>query len=141
MPRFSPRGFAEELQDYVAGESGLGYAVGADLFLANELDLDGDAKLASMTMYEEGADLSPRERIPKQERTFRFAFRDSHEQGALNRAWDFVAWIGGLVAFATTTFSVKVLRIDKGPSAIEARRSGTFLADAVVTFLVMNRTD
>lgn len=141
MARFSPRNFIEQLQDYVAAESGLGYVVGTDCFVANELDIDGDAKLESLTLYEEGASFDPHARVPKQERSVRFLFRDGHEQAAMNRAWDFVEWIGDVVAFSTTSFSVRVLRVDKGPSVVEARRSGTFLADVVVTFLVMNRTD
>lgn len=141
MPRISPGNFVEELQDHIGDSSGLGYTVATDLFVANELDVTGDAKLNTLTLYEEGMDLLFRARIPKQERTVRFLFRAAHAQAALNRAWSFVEWIGNENTFSTTKFRAWVLRFDKGPTVIAARRSGTYVADVVVTFLVTNRVD
>lgn len=141
MPRLSPVNFIEELQDHIEDEAGLGYVVGTDLFVSNELDIDGDSKVETLTLYEEGFAPSTRERIPKQERTVRFLFRAADAQAAMNNAWTFVEWIGNAETFSTPKFRVWVLRFDKGATVTVARRSGTYVADVVVTFLVTNIAD
>lgn len=139
---------AEEIQSYIADNSGLGLVVGtasANFTLGNILDItDLDQYLSSspvvLTMFEEGGDSVSSHRNERIERTFRFLYKGSYGQEAINRCWDLLKYLWDLRKFETSTFSIWLMRKDKLPGIVAASQSGVYLADIVVTFLVSQKT-
>jgi len=141
--------WAEEVQDYIAENSGLGLVVPGvgpvgNLTLGNLLNVDNlDALLGSeirCTIFEEGGNLNRTGRRHQQERSLRFVFKGEHGQEAVNSCLALLQFLENGRTFLTSTFRTWVARTDKMPTVIAADQAGTHLADFVMTFLVYNRT-
>ena len=140
MRKIDTSDFMEEIQDYIAANSSLGYVVGTDFFIGDILDIDAVTQLQGLTMYDEGSSFPGRgRRLQYTERSVRFVVRDSSAQAANNRCWSLFDWMGTLWSFNTTSFDIKLARFDKLPSLFEARAAGVYLSDIVATFLVYPR--
>lgn len=140
--------FAEQLQDYIATNSGLGLTVPAagvsgNLTLGNLLNLDDLGVLLGSeivcTIFEEGGNIVRTGRRHRQDRSMRFVFKGVYGQEAVNLCWGLVEFLENQRSFTTSTFKVWVARTDKLPSVISADQAGTHLADVVITFFVYNR--
>lgn len=137
--------FAEELQDHIADNSGLGYVVGRNFTLGELLDVDNlgawfDPEIL-LTIFEEGGTLIRTGRKHRQERTFRFLCKGTKAQLSVNRAWAVLTWLENTRTFLSSTYRAWLARTDKMPSVVAADDSGTYLADFVVTFYVFSRTN
>jgi len=142
-------GWIEELQDYIAQNSGLGLIVpgagpvgnftAGDLLNVDNLDqLLGSGIVC--TIYEEGGNLVRTGRRHRQVRTLRFVYKGDIEQLAVNSCWSLIEFLENKLTFTTLTFKTWVARVDKLPTVIAKDQAGTHLADFVVTFFVYNRT-
>lgn len=140
--------FAEELQDYIAQNSGLGLIVPGigpvgNFTIGNLLDVDNlDLLLGTgidCTIFEEGGNLIRTGRRHRQERSFRFVYKGDAGQTAVNSCWRLLQFLENARTFLTSTFRVWVARTDKLPTVIAADQAGTHLADFVMTFFVFNR--
>ena len=140
---------AEEIQDFIAANSDLNLTVpsvgtAGNFVLGNLLNVDDLGSLLESqivcSMFEEGGTLIRTGRRVQQERTYRFVFKGSYGQEAINLCHGLVGYLENLKSLSTATFSVWVLRFEKMPSVIAADHGGTHLADIVVTFLATNKT-
>ena len=145
MANFDPLNCAEEIQDYLAANSGLGLTVGTNFTLGNLLNVQDLEQLATskidLTMYEEPGTLVETARKTRQERTFRFVYKGDYGQEAVNRCWSLVSYVQRTKTFLTATFRVWFSRVEKTPTVIAAGQDGTHLADTVITFNVWKKTD
>jgi len=142
MSQLKCHGAIEEIQDYIAANSNLGYTVGTNFVIGDILDMAtlGETKAIDLTMYDEGGENVPSGRRWHMRRSIRFIFKGTFGQGAVNDAWKFVDWLGDQRAFTTTNYRVLWEDNPKLPSVIGATRSGTYLADVVASFLLFTRT-
>ena len=138
------RGLAEEIQDFVAENSALGYVVGngGNFTIEDAADIQDLVRLANseilLTQFDEGGTLIPGARRTAQERSFRFAAKGGHAQEALNRAHDLLSWLWNRKTFTTDSFRVLVLRVPRIPQVVLRGASGSHVADFVVTVLAYN---
>ena len=142
--------FLEEVQDYIAANSGLGLVVpgagvdGGNFTISNVLDIDNlDRALGAgidCTMFEEPGTITRTGRRHRQERTVRFVYKGSHGQEAVNSCQALLQYLENKRTFVTATFTVWVARTDKTPTVVAADQGGTHLADFVMTFLAKIRT-
>ena len=142
MSQLKCHGAIEEIQDYIADNSGLGYSVGTNFVIGDILDLAtlGATKAIDLTMYDEGATLEPSGRRWHMHRDIRFVFKGDFGQGAVNNAWKFVDWLGNNRSFSTASYKVMWENFPKLPSIIGATRADTYLSDVVSRFLFLNKT-
>ena len=142
MSQLKCHGAIEEIQDYIAANSGLGYTVGTNFVIGDILDLAtlGATKAIDLTMYDEGATLEPSGRRWHMHRDIRFVFKGDFGQGAVNNAWKFVDWLGNNRSFSTASYKVMWENFPKLPSIIGATRADTYLSDVVSRFLFLNKT-
>ncbi len=140
--------FAEELQDFIAQNSGLGLVVPGtgpvgNFTIGNILNVDNlDLLLGSgidCTIFEEGGNLIRSGRRHRQERNIRFIYKGSFGQEAVNSCWLLLQYLENKKTFRTATFTVWIARTDKLPTVIAADQAGTTLADFVMTFFVFTR--
>lgn len=142
--------FVEELQTYLADNSGLGLVIpgrgvtGGNFTIGNLLNVDRlEDVLGSeivCTMFEEGGNIIRTSRRHRQERTIRFLYKGEYGQAAVNSCWLLLQYLEDLKTFQTDTFRVWVARADKLPTVIAADQGGTHLADFVITFFALYRT-
>lgn len=141
-------GWAEELQDYIAENSGLGLVVPGtgpvgNFTLGDLLNVDNlDHLLGGQidcTIFEEGGSLTRSGRRHHQERSVRFVYKGDRGQGVVNSCWRLLQFLENDRTFLTSTFRTWVARTDKLPTVIAADQAGTHLADFVMTFFVFNR--
>jgi len=142
MPLLKAHGVIEEIQDYIASDSGLGYTTGSNFVIGDVLDMAtlGATKAIDLSMYDEGARLVPSGKRWYMHRNVRFVFKSTFGQGAVNKAWEFVDWLVNERTFFTPTYRVWWEALSKPPSVIGATRADAYLADTVVQFLLLNKT-
>jgi len=142
MSQLKCHGAIEEIQDYISANSGLGYTTGTNFVIGDILDMAtlGATEAIDLTMYDEGGSLTPSGRRWHIRRNIRFIFKDTFGQGAVNKAWKFVDWLGNERTFTTSTYRVWWERNSKLPSIIGATRADTYLADVVAQFLLLTKT-
>ena len=89
MTQLQCHGAIEEIQDYIAANSGLGYTVGTNFVIGDILDLAtlGATKAIDLTMYDEGATLEPSGRRWHMHRDIRFVFKGDFGQGTDWKEW------------------------------------------------------
>lgn len=143
-------GFMEELQDYIAANADLGLVVGSNFTIGEsfETDLQDFVRVApgdrlnsvSLVMYDEGGDPIPGDGIAKARRSVRFVQRTrDNGQSALNELSRLLEWVLRSKRFPTPTFRILVERASRLPGTVAANRAGEYLAELVLTFLVLNR--
>ena len=142
MSQLKCHGAIEEIQDYIADNSGLGYSVGTNFVIGDIMDMATLAatKAIDLSMYDEGAKMEPSGRRWHMHRNIRFVFKGTFGQGAVNSGWKFVDWVGNQRVFHTTSYRVLWEGFPKLPSVIGATRAGTYLADTVVSFRLLTKT-
>ena len=142
MSLLKTHGVIEEIQDYIAANSGLGYTTGTNFVIGDVLDMAtlGATEAIDLSMYVEGAQLIPSGKRWYMHRNIRFVFKSTFGQGAVNKAWEFVDWVVNERSFYTTTYRVWYEVLSKPPSVIGATRADAYLADTVVQFLLLNKT-
>ncbi len=142
MTLLKTHGVIEEIQDYIASDSDLGYTVGTNFVIGDVLDMAtlGSTEAIDLSMFDEGAQLVPSGKRWYMHRNIRFVFKSTFGQGAVNKAWEFVDWVINQRMFFTTTYKVMWERLSKPPTVIGATRADAYLADTVVQFLLLNKT-
>ena len=137
------RNLSEEIQDYIAANSGLGYIVGTNFTIENVMDYtDLERLLGSrilLTMFDEGGELRPSARLTHQERLFRFVVKGTHPNDSMDRARDLLKWLWDKKFFETATFRVWIAHVLRLPTVIVKGESGSTLSDFLISILVFNK--
>jgi hypothetical protein len=135
---------SEELRDYIADNSGLGYVVGTNLTLENTMDFTDIGRLLGsrvlLTIFDEGGAIIPSSRFVFQDRNFRFVTKGTSSNQALGRGRDLFKWLWNKKTFGTSTYRWW-LRPDnrRMPQIISRGENKSFLADFIFTFFVFNK--
>lgn len=136
----------EELQDYIAANSGLGYVVGgssANFTLEQVLDWEDIARLLRqkvlLTLFDDGGTLTPSGSQTHQSRNWRFVAKGTHANEALDRVRNVVTWLWNTKSFETATYRYVFVRVIGMPSILARGESGSHLAEASLQSLVFNR--
>jgi hypothetical protein len=136
----------EELQDYIAANSGLGYVVGGstgNFTLEQVLDLDDITRLLGqkvlLTLFDSGGTLTASGSQTHQTREWRFVTKGNHANEATDRARGILTWLWNLKTFETATYRFWFTRVIRMPSILARGESGSHLAEVSFQSLVFNR--
>jgi hypothetical protein len=149
MNVFKTRTQISELMSYVSGEylnpdtGALEYVVGVNFTCEDYAELQDSKRTAGarvlLTIYEENGTLIQSGKQIRQEVNFRFLAKGTSPSGAKDRAKMMHEWLVNKRTFATASYRFWCVRTPKTPSFVGKTDSGSFLADFVVTLLVLNR--
>jgi len=136
---------AEEFQTYIAANAtglSLRYVVAENFTIGDVLDMQDLEYLAGskidLTLFDEGGNLVPSGSFVQQVRSFRFVTKGDYGQQAITHAQELLQWLWNTKTFKTSHFRIWVARVAKLPSLIARYRSGTNLADFVITTFAYN---
>jgi hypothetical protein len=137
----------EEIQDYVATNSGLGYVVAENFTIGNPLDwhdiddLLGPGSRVDLSMHDERPTIRPTGRREHIEWPIRFVTKGDTANGALSRARSLATWLFNTHTFETAAgIRVWFLRAFASYPGLLARGdSGVCLADFTTRVLVLQR--
>jgi hypothetical protein len=133
----------EELQDYIADNSGLGYVVGENFTAENSMEYTDIARVLGskvlLTIFDENGTLISSGRQTHQERYWRFVTKGTHANAALDRARELLVWLWNTKTFDLTTYRVLVAQTLKMPEVVVRGESGSYLAEFVLQTLVFNK--
>lgn len=150
MAALSLAGWIEEVQDYIAENSGLGYVVAENFTIGESFESDlqdfvrsrpGDQVIpATLVVYDAGGSAIPAGSIARAQRSLRFVSRSrEHGQAAIDALNRLLEWMQRAGSFPTATFRTLVERAPRLPDLVESNRAGEHLAELIVTFKVLNR--
>jgi hypothetical protein len=133
----------EEIQDYIADNSGLGYVVGQNFTAENSMSFTDIGRLLSsqvlLTIFDEGGELVPSGRLTIQNRIFRFVTKGTTPNDAMDRARSLVEWLWNHKNLLTSTYRSQVRTLERLPTIIDRGEDGSTLVDFVVSMVVFNR--
>lgn len=133
----------EEIQDYIAANSDLGYVVGENFTAENTMDFADLGRLLGsqvlLTIFDEGGELVPSGRITLQNRTYRFVTKGTSSHAAMERARELLEWLWNQKRFDTSTYRVLLRTVERMPTVVARGDSGSALADFLVSLVIFNR--
>lgn len=129
---------------YLNPDTGLTeYIVGVNFSCEDYAELQDSKRTAGarvlLTIFEENGTLIQSGKQTRQEVNFRFLAKGTSPSGAKDRAKMIHEWLFNKRTFATASYRFWCVRTPKTPSLVGKTDSGSFLADFVVTLLVLNR--
>ena len=148
MPRklLKLRNASEELQDYVAFNSGLGYVVGGitgNFTIGQIFDWEDAKRLLGekvlLTLYDNGHTFYHTGGQKILEKSWRFVAKGSTANQALDRARDIETWLLNKRQFTTETFQFWFVDEVRSPAVVARGENGSHLAETILRGFVISR--
>jgi len=125
----------EEIQDYLNAATQISYTSATDLFIGQIFSFDDILTAPSLTLYEEGSEITFG-RINKQQRNLRFAFKDTSYETVMSNNHSVYEFMIKNRIISSTHYKSSVNIVFRTPSLVDVYRSNIYISDFVLGFIV-----